>query len=279
MPSPVVRSPMRQLGVVLAMAVAVAACASPAPTASPTPMPSASIGVQPKPSAVPSSTLTRPPRSPSPAGSAQGATVFLDAGTTPAFSGGRVTLAVDAYTSNGPIAVPVGASVDLGDGSVGTTGAGCKAPATLEHVYQHGGDYHPRVIAVTTCGQSVIADLSAASTTVLVFPSASAASASWPTCTTFQLRLIGRSIGAGMGNIADLIVLQNRSTTSCKLEGYPGLQLVASDGRLLPTTVAPPSAGAYSFPSLLPHPVALIPGAYASFELGWEDQPSGAENN
>jgi hypothetical protein len=135
------------------------------------------------------------------------------------------------------------------------------------------------VIAATACGQSVMADLSAASTTLLVFPSASAASARWPTCTTFQLRLTGRSIGAGMGNIADLIVLQNRSATSCKLEGYPGLQLVASDGRLLPTTVAPRSVGAYMFPSVVPHRVALTPGAYASFELGYADIPSGAENN
>jgi hypothetical protein len=191
-----------------------------------------------------------------------------------------VGLRIDAYVSAAPpITVPVAATVDFGDGSVGTTGAACAAPAKLEHVYQRGGDFHPRVIAVKTCGRSVMADLSAAATTLLVFPSASPASASWPTCTTFQLRLTGSGIGAGMGNVADLIVLQNRSTTSCKLEGYPGLQLVASCGRLLPTTVAPPSAGAYSFPLLLPHRVALPPGAYASFELGWEDVPSGAGNN
>jgi hypothetical protein len=270
---------MKHLAAAFVVLFAVAACASPAPTASPTQMPSTSIGVQPTPAALPSSTPTPPLASPSPAASAQGVTVFLAAGGSPAFSGDQITLTVDAYTSNGPIAVPVAATVDFGDRTIGATNRLCAAPAPIEHVYGRGGTYRPKVIAVTTCGQPITADLTGASTILRIFPTAPATSASWPTCTTFQLRLIGRSIGAGMGNIADLIVLQNRSTTSCKLEGYPGLQLVASDGRVLPTTVAPPSAGAYSFPPLLPHRVALIPGAYASFELGWEDQPSGAENN
>jgi hypothetical protein len=224
--------------------------------------------------------VTPPVASPSPQASAQGATVFLDTGDNVAFSGERVTLTVDAYTPADPLAtVAVAATVDFGDGSVGTTGASCAAPATLKHVYQRGGTYDPKVIAVTTCGQSITADLTGASSILRIFPTAPATSVSWPTCTTFQLRMTGRSIGAGMGNMADLIVLQNRSTTNCKLEGYPGLQLVVSDGRLLPTTVAPPSAGAYSFPLVLPHRVALVPGTYASFELGWEDQPSGAGNN
>jgi hypothetical protein len=263
-----------------ALLVVVAACGSPVPMPSPTSRPSVLTGVHPTPPALPSSRPTPPPPSPSPIASSPSATVFLDAGGSPTYSGEPVSLRIDAYTSaSPPVTVPVNASVDFGDGSVGSTGAACTAPATLEHVYQRGGDYHPRVIVVTTCGQSVTADLSAAATTVLVLPSASAASASWPTCTTFQLRLSGFGLGAAMGNIADLIVLQNRSTTSCTLAGYPGLQLVASDGRVLPTTVAPPSAGAYSFPLLLPHRVALPPGAYASFELGWEDNPSGAGNN
>lgn len=226
------------------------------------------------------------PPSPAPA-TPPGASVYIDAGSSFAYSGDTVTISVHgALADIAGTPIPITATVDFGDGSTGTTAA-CADPASIDHTYQRGGQYQPTVTAVSLCGLPVTADLAGVSTSLLVFQSAPAASSRWPTCSTFQLALTGSSIpgDGGMGQMADRIALQNRSTTSCILEGDPGLQLVASDGRLLPTTVHPLTIGGYFFPGVHAGPsaaarrVALTPGASASFVLTYELNPSGLAAN
>ena len=115
-----------------------------------------------------------------------------------------------------------------------------------------------------------------AETTLHVFPSAPAASASWLVCSTFQLHLAGTWTGVGLGNVATQITLTNVSAHACTLVGYPAVVLVGADGQLLPTQATPATSGAYLFPAVVPHHVALAPGDVATFMLGYGDNPSGA---
>ena len=133
--------------------------------------------------------------------------------------------------------------------------------------------------AATTCDPAAPSDVAYSATALIVFPSAPAGSGGWPTCTTYQIQVRGHSLGAAMGTIVDLITLQNVSSTRCQLEGHPGLQLVASDGRLLPTVTSSPSDGSMSFPAAVPHRVALVPGGIGSFVLDYNDNPSGNESS
>ena len=116
-----------------------------------------------------------------------------------------------------------------------------------------------------------------AATTLHVFPSAPAASASWLVCSTFQLHLAGTWTGVGLGNVATQITLTNVSAHACTLVGYPAVVLVGADGQLLPTQATPATSGAYLFPAVVPHHVALAPGDVATFMLGYGGNPSGAE--
>ena len=154
----------------------------------------------------------------------------------------------------------------------------CGAPATVEHTYSRAGRYQPRVTAASICVSGWEPDLSFSTTPLLIFPSASGASAAWPACTTFQLQITGRGLGAAMGTSVDLVSLQNVSSTACQLDGYPGLQLLAA-GRPLPTSVITPSDGSMSFPASIPRRAALSPGGVSSFNLDYNLNPSGAANN
>jgi hypothetical protein len=112
-----------------------------------------------------------------------------------------------------------------------------------------------------------------------VLPAAPAASASWPQCTPSQIGITATNAGAGLGHVGVLFALRNTSSASCRIEGYPGLQLLGSSGQALPTTVVRAVTGAYLFPAVAPHPVALTPGAAASFALQYGDVPVGAQAN
>jgi hypothetical protein len=112
-----------------------------------------------------------------------------------------------------------------------------------------------------------------------VLPAAPAASASWPQCSPSQIGITAAGTGAGLGHVGVLFTLRNTSPTSCRLSGYPGIQLLGSNGHALPTTVVPAVTGAYLFPAVAPHRVALQPGALASFDLQYGDNPVGAQAN
>ena len=256
------------------VAAIVGACGTPAPT--PTESPSA--GPTPTPAA--STTTTAVLSTPTPTTSPPTQTAALSLGSTPEvpFAGDTVTLTIDAYLDGSTTSQIASATVDFGDGSSGTTSDSCTANPTIDHAYS-AGDYQPKVISATACEVATAADLTDATTPIYVLPAAPPASATWPTCTTFQLRMTGEFVGAAAGNVEARIVLQNDSAAACKLEGYPSLQLVASDGRFLPTTSKAAPGGAYTFPPVIPHLVALAPEGYASFQVAYADNPSGPESN
>jgi hypothetical protein len=133
------------------------------------------------------------------------------------------------------------------------------------------------VVAATPCGKTGAPrpDLAGASASLRVLPAAERASASWPPCAPNQLTITATGAGAGLGHVGKLFTLRNTSSGSCQLRGYPDLQLLASSGRRLPTTVIRAVTGAYLFPAVVPHRVALQPGAVASFDLQYGDNPVG----
>jgi hypothetical protein len=167
------------------------------------------------------------------------------------------------------------ATVDFGDGATVTVSGSCDARVATFHAYRRGGNYQPTVTAVSGCAGGPAADLASSTTTLHVFPSAPAASSSWPVCSTFQLHLAGGWSGAGLGNVATQITLTNVSAHACRLEGYPGVVLIGMDDQPLMTHATPATTGAYMFPAVAPHRVALAPGGIATFMLGYGDNPSG----
>jgi Protein of unknown function (DUF4232) len=89
----------------------------------------------------------------------------------------------------------------------------------------------------------------------------------------------GQGTGAA-GTIAMTMNLANTSTTTCTLQGYPGMQLLSAQGTALPTNVVRggtqfPAAAANQSPSL----VTLAPQQSATFSLLYEDVPVGNETS
>jgi hypothetical protein len=87
------------------------------------------------------------------------------------------------------------------------------------------------------------------------------------------MRIASRSAGAGLGHHGVLFTLRNDSSSSCQLFGYVGMQLLGTQANPLPTTVT--RGGNYLFPAITPHTVALAPGGFAAFDLGYGANPAG----
>jgi hypothetical protein len=262
------------IAVALIIAIAVGACSSPAPTAT-VPATEQSSASPTSTLAMPSASLTVPTPAPTAPPSAEPVGVGLDASPSPAFADDPVTLTVSGSVPNSTSIRIATATVDFGDGSRATVSGSCAALVATVHAYQAGGDYQPTVTALTACAGSPPADLVSTTTTLHVFPSAPAASSSWPVCSTFQLHLAGGWSGAGLGNVATQITLTNVSGRACTLSGYPGVALIGAGGQLLVTHASPATTGAYMFPAVAPHRVALAPGGIATFMLAYGDNPSG----
>jgi hypothetical protein len=123
------------------------------------------------------------------------------------------------------------------------------------------------VKAARACDPAVSLDGSDIPPAVLVMPSAPAASASWPPCGQGQVQILAQSDGTAVSNRSDLFTIRNTAGWGCTAFGYPGLVLVSPDGKVLQANVA--RGGAYLFPSVQPHLVALAPGETTSFEVGY----------
>ena len=260
----------------LLIGMSLGACGAPPP---PTTMP-ATQPPSPSPTptaALPSASPTVISAAPTPTPASQPVGVGLDASPNPAFAGDPVTLTVSGFVPGATSLRIATATVDFGDGSTATVSGSCATRVPTVHMYQRGGDYQPTVTALTGCAGSPAANIASTATTLHVFASAPAASAIWPMCSTFQLHLAGTWTGAGLGNVATQITLTNVGAHACTLEGYPGVFLVGADGRLLATHATPATTGAYLFPAVVPHRVALAPGAVATFMIGYGGNPSGAE--
>ncbi len=234
---------------------------------------------------------SHPPATGPAPGASPGAVVDLQSSAQVPFTGDTVTLRVQAAAAPGsPEWLRLAtATVALGDGTTATVTGTCagtslpppSAGLLVRHVYRHAGVVSPAVTTATVCGHGAEtgAGLAGASLSLRVLPAAPAASASWPQCRKAQLTMTATGEGAALGHVGVLFTLRNTSSASCRLEGYPGLQLVDSTGHALPTTVLRAVSGAYLFPAVMPHSVALAPGAVGSFDLQYYNSPVGAAAN
>jgi hypothetical protein len=87
-------------------------------------------------------------------------------------------------------------------------------------------------------------------------------------CLRAQLGVRANGTNGAAGTIYGAWVFTNLSTKTCRLFGYPGMQLYGKAGRPIPTTVKR---------NLSPGPtdVTLVPGASATFYSSFSDVPSG----
>ncbi|HEX4081416.1 MAG TPA: DUF4232 domain-containing protein [Acidimicrobiales bacterium] len=98
------------------------------------------------------------------------------------------------------------------------------------------------------------------------------------TCQPAQLRIVPQQGTGAAGTITMTVSLTNVSSTTCTLQGYPGMQLLTASGSSLPTQVVRggtqfPAAAANQSPAL----VTLAPQQGATFSLAYEDVPVGNE--
>jgi hypothetical protein len=213
-------------------------------------------------------------------------TAYLSTREPVPFTGDVVPLTVQASAGTGSQQWQrlASATVSFGDGAAATVRARCTGAAlpppsaglVVRHAYQRAGLISPQLTAAAVCGQAGHPALSPGPA-LRVLPAAPAASASWPQCNRSQIGITATGTGAGLGHVGVLFTLRNTSPASCRLAGYPGLVLLAGNGQALPTTVVRAVTGAYLFPPVVPHRVALPPGGIASFDLQYGDNPVGAQ--
>jgi Protein of unknown function (DUF4232) len=240
-------------------------------------------------SAAPAAVVRQPTAAPVSGGASPAALMYLQSSQLVPFTGDTVTLRVQAAAGPGsPQWLRLArAKVALGDGTAATVtgqcaGASLPSPSAglvVRHTYRQPGVVSAHVTAATLCGRAGAvhgASLAGASVSLRVLPAAPAASASWPRCSTTQLTMTATGTGAGLGHVGVLFTLRNTSSARCRLVGFPGLKLLGSNGQELPTTVVRAASGAYLFPAVVPHRVALPPGAVGSFDLQYGDAPVGA---
>ncbi len=88
-----------------------------------------------------------------------------------------------------------------------------------------------------------------------------------PTCQTSQLTLTYDGSDGLVANRADQFTLQNTSTSTCTLSGYPHIQILLADRHPTPTH-ATQATSAYLFQTSL-KVVALQAGAKSYFTIEW----------
>jgi hypothetical protein len=91
-------------------------------------------------------------------------------------------------------------------------------------------------------------------------------------CARGQLGVRSKGINGAAGTIYGAWVSTNVSKSSCRLYGYPGMQLYGKGGRPIPTTVKW---------DLAPKPsrVNLAPDASATFRSSYSDVPGGCPSS
>lgn len=104
-------------------------------------------------------------------------------------------------------------------------------------------------------------------------------SAAVPTCLASQLSIEPHQGGGAAGTISLTVSMRNTSATACTLQGYPGMQLLNSQGATVPTNVVRGSftGNAPAAASQPPSLITLAPGFSATFWLQYEDVPVGNE--
>jgi Protein of unknown function (DUF4232) len=96
------------------------------------------------------------------------------------------------------------------------------------------------------------------------------------TCQPAQLQMTPQTGSGAAGTIQESILMTNISSTTCTMDGYPGMQLLDGNGNSLPTNVVRGGttfgAAAANQPPAL---VTLAPQKSAAFSLSYSDVPEG----
>ena len=271
---------MKRAQIVVAMAVALIGCGGPPPPTQsarpPTEMVTPSITSSPTSVPAPSQLSTVPPAPQLPANA------YIDPDGEVVFTGDMAVFTLGATAGSPAVDIPISAAtVDFGDGTTAAVDGSCTpggSPQKVAHIYQSSGHFTARVSSAQLCEPGRGLDFSE-SRQVLILPSAPSSTRDWPTCTTFQIRMTGTGQGAALGNVGALFRLQNRSSVGCTLDGYPGIRLVSPTGVILHSDVHEAIDGDYLFPAIPSHRVALEPGSFAAFALGYGDNPFGPGEN
>lgn len=166
------------------------------------------------------------------------------------------------------VALVVGGGVVLAACSSGATSASSTSTTTHRSTTTTTG-----LPATTTSGPVTTTSPHGSTTTT------DANSAGVPTCLASQLSIEPHQGGGAAGTISLTISMRNTSATACTLEGYPGMQLLNSQGTTIPTNVVRGTftGNAPSAASQPPSLVTLAPGFSATFWLQYEDVPVGNE--
>jgi photosystem II stability/assembly factor-like uncharacterized protein len=199
----------------------------------------------------------------------------IDTTGSPAWTGDAVPIRITTDPTGGGSDIPVAwVEVDFGDGTTKRLDARCEEGVETTHVFRHGGTYTVHVTAASGCSPAKPVDPSAATMDLRVYPAATAAQRAWPVCTPAQVTLHDGGTGMGLGNAATAVRIQNVSRRGCTLQGYPSVTLLNAAGRPLTTHAHRATGGAYLFPAVVPHRVALPAGGTATFEFAWTDNPA-----
>jgi hypothetical protein len=126
----------------------------------------------------------------------------------------------------------------------------------------------------TTHGHSTTTTTTSTTTsTTSTTTSTTTTSAATTTCQISGLRIVVTGHGGAAGTQEITVSMSNTSATSCSTYGYPGLLLVGTTGKVLPTNVQ--RGGSLTFENIPPAHVTLVPGAAAYFNIGFNDVQTG----
>ncbi|MHB1517172.1 MAG: DUF4232 domain-containing protein [Acidimicrobiales bacterium] len=191
------------------------------------------------------------------------------------FTGDEVTVVAQANSAV-PVAVSI-VRVDFGDGTIVTppapsrceprpvTSSGIVDSLPLTHQYWQPGNHQIVLLSTLGCG----ANPEPSTQAVYSYQSAPPVATAWPNCQPSQLAGTATLAGLGTGHVDTKVDLTNVSAGDCTMYGYPGLQMISTTGARLATTVT--RASDYTFAAVTPGVVGLVPGASASFDVGWGD--------
>jgi hypothetical protein len=128
-------------------------------------------------------------------------------------------------------------------------------------------------VMLSGCRPGAVVSGQAPSPSSMAAPSPTLTAANVSACQTSQLALASHVDGLTLGHAAATYSLANRSQQACALHGYPDVQLLDAQRRLLPTHEQRTSM-AYTFTVPPPQSVVVRPGASAYFHLEWPDAPA-----
>jgi hypothetical protein len=96
-------------------------------------------------------------------------------------------------------------------------------------------------------------------------------------CQPADLSLTFNEESAGVGQVAAVLVLTNRGSVTCSMDGYLGLVMLNIQGTALPTQVV--TGSGYLFTDPGPGLVTLAPGQAASAGIEWGDVPTSSDSS